>query len=71
MNAPAPTETPEAKLFRLTAEHQDLAPDHTHRAFMHRVNSKESVEDRCELLEEGLEEFRRGLLENRRQKKGR
>ena len=60
------TETPDARLFRLTAETretQQLLPEHTHKAFMHRVNSRESIEDRCELLEEGLEEFRRGMAE--------
>jgi hypothetical protein len=55
------TETPEAKLFRLTAEAQELLPEPTYKAFMHRVNSKDSIEERCELLSEGNEEFKRGL----------
>jgi hypothetical protein len=55
------TETPEAKLFRLTAEAQELRPDHTFKAFMHRVNSLDSIEDRCELLSKGNEEFRWGM----------
>jgi hypothetical protein len=55
------SETPQAKLFRLTAEHQELLPEHTHKAFMHRVEARDSIEEKCELLEEGLAEFRRGL----------
>jgi hypothetical protein len=55
------TETPEAKLFRLTAEAQELLPDHTYKASMHLVDRRESVEEKCKYLEEGLEEFRRGL----------
>jgi hypothetical protein len=54
-------ETPDAKLLLLTAEHQELTPDHTHRAFMHRVEARDSVEERRELLEEGLAEFKRGV----------
>jgi hypothetical protein len=54
-------ETPEAKLFSLTAEAQDLLPNHTYKAVMHRVNALDSIEDRCELLESGLGEFKRGL----------
>jgi hypothetical protein len=55
------TETPNAKLFRLTAENQELVPEHTHKAFMYRVNALDSIEEKCELLEERMAEFRRGL----------
>lgn len=61
MNAPALP--PAAHLLQLTAEHQELTPDHTHKAFMHRVNAMDSVADRCELLEEGTKEFKRGLAD--------
>lgn len=61
MKTPAPTETPDAKLFRLTAEHQEPVPDHTHKAFMYRVEARETVEGRCELLEEGIAKFKRGV----------
>jgi hypothetical protein len=62
MNAPATTDDSlDAKLFRLTAENQELVPDHTHKAFMLRVEALETVEAQCELLEEGMAEFRRGL----------
>jgi hypothetical protein len=56
-----PVETADAKLFRLTAETQDLLPEHTYKAFMHRVEARESVEEKCELLEDGLREFKRGM----------
>jgi hypothetical protein len=54
--------TPEAKLFSLTAEAQDLYPEHTFKAVMHRVNAIESIEEKCERLEKGIEEFKRGLV---------
>ena len=44
------TETPQSKFFRLTAEHQELVPDHTYKAFMHRVDRTELPEEKCELL---------------------
>jgi hypothetical protein len=52
---------PTLRLLELTAENESLVPPHTHRAFMHRVNALETVEEKCELLEEGMAEFRRGL----------
>jgi hypothetical protein len=58
------TETPPTvRLLELTAENEALAPEHTHKAFMHRVEALETVEEKCELLEEGMAEFRRGLPE--------
>ncbi len=52
---------PALRLLELEAETQELLPEHTFKAFTHRVNARESIEDRCELLSEGLEEFKRGL----------
>jgi hypothetical protein len=52
---------PAARLLELEAKHQELTPDHTHKAFMHRVEAQGSVEERCELLEEGIGEFKRGV----------
>jgi hypothetical protein len=49
------------KLVSLTAEAQDLYPDHTFKASMWHVDRLPSVEEKCEELEKGLEEFRRGL----------
>lgn len=52
--------TPEAKLFSLTAEAQELLPEHTYAAVMLRVAVRESVEERCELLEDVVGKFKRG-----------
>jgi hypothetical protein len=57
----APALPPAARLLELEAEHQELTPDHTHRAFMHRVEARDSVEERCELLEHGIAKFKRGV----------
>jgi hypothetical protein len=61
MNAPAPTETPQAKLFSLTAEAQDLLPAHTCKAVLLRASSKDSIEEQCKLLSGVLDEFGRGV----------
>jgi hypothetical protein len=60
-HTPTTAETPDAKLFRLTAETQQLFPEHTYKAFMHRVDAKESIEEKCELLSGGLAEFKGGM----------
>lgn len=52
---------PAAHLLELEAEAQDLYPDHTFKASMWHVNKLETVEEKCESLEAGMAEFRRGL----------
>jgi hypothetical protein len=50
------------KLFSLAAEAQDLLPEHTYKAVMLRASSRDSVEGQCELLEDVVGDFRRGML---------
>jgi hypothetical protein len=54
---------PATRLLELTSEAQDLYPDHTFKASIWRVDRMESIEEKCESLEKGIEEFRRGLPE--------
>jgi hypothetical protein len=67
-HTPTTTETPDAHLFALKAETQELLPDHTYKAVMRRVEAEESLEEQCELLEDGLAEFKRGLPTNHQEK---
>lgn len=62
---------PAAHLLELEAEAQDLYPDHTFKAVIWHVNRLETVEEKCERLERGIEDFKRGLPENRHREKGR
>lgn len=53
--------SPTVRLLELEAEAQDLLPDHTYKAVMLRISSKDSVQEQCEVLEGVVEEFKRGM----------
>jgi len=60
---------PAARLLELEAEAHDLYPDHTFKAAKWHRDRLSTVEAKCESLEAGMAEFRRGLPENQRKGK--
>lgn len=56
------TTSPDLTLFRLKAKAQNLYPEHTYKAVIHRVErEQETVEGRVEMLEGLVEDFERGM----------
>jgi hypothetical protein len=52
---------PAARLLELTTEAEDLYPPHTFKASMWHVDRLPTVEEKCQKLEAGIGEFKRGM----------